>query len=86
MSTNPRPATAVDAIADAFVDDLVRLSPISATELGLPGAETELDDFSPDGRAAVADTVRGTLTKLAAAEVADDVDRVTVAAMQERLG
>jgi len=86
MSINSRPATAVDAIADAFVDDLVRLSPITATELGLPGAETELDDFSPDGLAAVADTARETLTKLAAAEVADDVDRVTVAAMQERLG
>lgn len=86
MSTSTRTATAVDAIADAYVDDLVRLSPIAATELGLPGAETELDDFSPEGLDAVAEATRATLRKLAQAEIADDVDRVTVAAMQERLG
>jgi uncharacterized protein (DUF885 family) len=86
MSIHTRTPTAVDAVADAYVDELVRLSPITATELGLPGAETELDDFSSEGLAAVAETTRDTLEKLALAEIADDVDRVTHIAMRERLG
>ncbi|WP_420114658.1 DUF885 domain-containing protein [Pseudactinotalea sp.] len=86
MSNETRPATAVDGIADAYVDEVVRLSPIAATELGLPGAESELDDFSPEGIAAATTAARNALTRLAGAEPADDVDRVTIAAMQERLG
>ena len=84
--TTRREPTAIDALADAYVDDVVALSPIEATYLGIAGHDTELDDHSPAGYAAQADLARATLTRLAALDPVDDVDRVTVAAMRERLG
>jgi hypothetical protein len=39
-------------VADAYTDALIRLNPSFATELGLPGHETEYPDFSPAGIAA----------------------------------
>lgn len=84
-STTRQP-TAVDAIADAHFDAVVAASPIEATYLGVPGHEHELDDLSPDGYAHHAQIARETLARLDGAEPADDVDRVTVAAMRERLG
>jgi uncharacterized protein (DUF885 family) len=80
-----RPTSAIDGIADAFVDASVDLSPIGATYLGIAGHDEELDDFSPDGYARHSELRRRTLEQLAAAEPVDDVDRVTLAAMTERL-
>jgi uncharacterized protein (DUF885 family) len=81
-----RPQTDVDRIAEAYFDAMVELSPISATSLGVPGREEDLDDLTPAGHAAHSDLRRRTLEQLAAATPADAVDRVTVAAMTERLG
>ena len=47
--TSNREYTAIDRIADAHHDASVALSPISATYLGVPGADDRLDDFSPAG-------------------------------------
>lgn len=80
-----RPPTDVDRIAERYFDAMVELSPISATYLGVPGHEEDLDDLSPAGHAAFSALRRATLAELAAATPADDVDRVTVAAMTERL-
>ena len=84
--TPARTPTAVDAIAEGHHDASMRLSPILATELGVPGFEDKLDDFSPAGRAEVADQARRTLAALGDATATDDVDQVTIAAMTERLG
>jgi uncharacterized protein (DUF885 family) len=81
-----RPATDIDRIADDFLAEHVALSPITATYLGIPGHEEELDDFSPAGHEAHADLRRRTLAALDEAEPVDDIDRVTLAAMRERLG
>jgi uncharacterized protein (DUF885 family) len=81
-----RPPTAVDAIAEAYVDAVLEASPLTATHLGIPGHDHELDDLSPEGYAAQADLARDTLRRLDGVEPADDVDRVTVSAMRERLG
>ncbi len=78
--------TAIDAVADAYTDTLIRLNPSFATELGLPGHETEYPDFSPAGHAAFAAAAREALTALDGLEPADDVDAVTLDAMHERLG
>jgi uncharacterized protein (DUF885 family) len=80
-----RPQTDVDRIAEAHFRAAVALSPISATSMGIPGGEEDLDDLSPAGHAAAADLRRSTLAELAAATPVDDVDRVTVSAMTERL-
>ena len=81
-----RRPTAVDAVAETYVDAVVAASPIEATHLGIRGHDHELDDLSPDAYAAQSDLARETLRRLDAVEPADDVDRVTVAAMRERLG
>jgi uncharacterized protein (DUF885 family) len=81
-----RPTTAVDAIANDYLDALVELSPITATYLGFAGHEEDLDDFSPAGHSAQYDLRHKTLGALAQATPIDDIDRVTLAAMQERLG
>ncbi|UIJ34665.1 DUF885 domain-containing protein [Allobranchiibius sp. GilTou73] len=83
--TTTRTPTPVDAIAEAHHDASMRLSPILATELGVPGYDDRLDDFSPGGRAEVADQARRTLAALGGATATDDVDQVTIAAMTERL-
>ena len=85
-TSSARPQTEVDRIAERHFDAAAALSPISATFLGVPGREDELDDLSPAGNAAAAQLRRATLAELADASPVDDVDRVTVAAMTERLG
>src|SRR6185503_5140454 len=81
----PRPSTDVDRIADAFLDATVELSPTAATYMGIPGHDEDLDDYSPAGYAAHSELRRRTLAELAQATPVDDIDRVTVSAMRERL-
>jgi uncharacterized protein (DUF885 family) len=81
-----RPRTAVDAIADAHLDAELALDPIAATSIGSPGFETELTDYSPAAHAERSALRRKTLAAIDGAEPVDDVDRVTVAALRERLG
>lgn len=84
--TPARPQTRIDAVADAYTDTLIRLNPSFATELGLPGHETEYPDFSPAGHDAFAAAAREALDALDGLEPEDDVDAVTLDAMRERLG
>src|SRR5699024_5802368 len=69
-----------------YVATLTRLRPMLATEIGLPGAEDQLDDFSPAGYQARTDAARQVLADLAEITPADEIDRVTQHAMVERLG
>ncbi len=85
-SAPARQHTSIDQIADDYFDAMVALSPLAATNFGIPGHDEDLDDFSPAGRQAFSDLRRATLGRLEAATPADDIDRVTVDAMQERLG
>jgi uncharacterized protein (DUF885 family) len=81
-----RPKTRIDAVADNYTDTLIRLNPSFATTLGVPGHETEYQDFSPAGIAEFAEAARHTLEELEELEPEDDVDAVTLDAMRERLG
>ena len=81
-----RPQTEIDRIAEAHLDAEAALSPIEATFIGVPGHDEDLDDLSPDGLAAAARLRRSTLAALEDVVPLDDVDRVTVEAMRERLG
>ena len=85
-NTPVRPKSAIDAVADAYTEKLIELNPGFATTLGLPGHETEYQDFSPAGAEAHADAARQALDALAALEPADESDVVTLDAMRERLG
>ncbi|MEO7849334.1 MAG: DUF885 domain-containing protein [Arachnia sp.] len=81
-----RETTPIDAIAEGYVDALVEHSPMAATFLGIPGHDHLMDDLSPAARAEWAQVERDTLAQLAATAPHDDTDRVTIAAMQDRLG
>jgi uncharacterized protein (DUF885 family) len=81
-----RASSPVDRIADDYVAGVLEISPLSATYLGIPGSDGDLDDFSPAGHVRHAELRRSTLAALADASPGDDVDKVTIAAMQERLG
>lgn len=85
-SASPRTPTEVDAVAERHVERLAALSPEFALYSGLPGRVGALDDYSPAGFSALADLRAQTLAALDAAAPADDVDRVTIAAMRERFG
>lgn len=65
----PAPSTST-AVADAYVDALVALDPLTSTALGAVAHEDRLPDLSPDGQAALDDVARSTLADLGAAEAA----------------
>ncbi|WP_415154759.1 DUF885 domain-containing protein [Propionicimonas sp.] len=81
-----RQPTPVDAIADAYTARLAELDPLEATSMGIAGHDHQMTDLSPSGLAERADHDRATLAALAGAEPMDDIDRVTIAAMTDRLG
>ena len=88
MSTpdQQRTPTPIDAIADAWVETLARLDPISATGMGIAGHDHRWPDFSPAGHQETAQAVREVLAALDAEAPVDETDEVTLAAMRERLG
>ncbi|WP_326794406.1 DUF885 domain-containing protein [Streptomyces sp. NBC_01808] len=76
-------------VADAYVDDLIDLDPISGTMLGVPESSRALPDFSPDGQQAVAELGRATLAALDEAErlpgADSDAERRCARLLRERL-
>jgi len=80
-----RAQTDVDRVAEDYFAASAELSPILATYAGVPGHDEDLDDFSPAGLAARSELRVRTLAALADVAPVDDVDRVTVAALRDRL-
>lgn len=81
-----RQTTAVDAVAERYLEVSAALDPCAATESGTAGYDDEITDYSPDGVAARVDAAKSALRELDAAEPADAADVVTAAALRERLG
>jgi uncharacterized protein (DUF885 family) len=77
MTDSPRTPTPIDAIAEAWVDDVAELSPTTATYIGRDEYNDRYGDYSPAGADAAAERARSRLRELAAAEPIDDVDDVT---------
>jgi uncharacterized protein (DUF885 family) len=84
--TPTRPSSPIDAIADAYVETIATLDPLTATSLGVTGHDHEMTDLSPAGHDARAEAARSTLAALDGHAPTDAVDEVTLAAMRERLG
>ncbi|MEV0184095.1 DUF885 domain-containing protein [Streptomyces sp. NPDC050625] len=76
-------------VADAYVDELVALDPITGTYLGVKESAGKLPDFSPAGQQALAELARTTLAKLDEAErqpgADSDVERRCGRLLRERL-
>ena len=81
-----RALTDVDHIANEFYEAVLDLDPVIATEQGRTGVATQFRDYSPAGEEAYIQLVRATLKKLDQVIPIDDVDLVTLDALQERLG
>ncbi|WP_454044448.1 DUF885 domain-containing protein [Cellulosimicrobium sp. Marseille-Q8652] len=81
-----REPTAIDAVAEAYTTRLAELDPFQATAMGLTGYDHLVTDLSPAGHEARAEADRAVLRELDGLEPVDDVDRVTLAAMRERVG
>jgi uncharacterized protein (DUF885 family) len=62
-------------VADAYVDDLIALDPITGTYLGDKASSSKLPDASPAGQAALAELARRTLERLDEAERQPGADR-----------
>ncbi|MFJ1729748.1 DUF885 domain-containing protein [Streptomyces sp. NPDC088254] len=76
-------------VADAYVDELIALDPVTGTYLGAPESSSRLPDLSPAGQEALARLSRDTLTRLAEAErrpgAERDVERRCARLLRERL-
>jgi len=75
--TIERVPTAVDRVAEQWVDTICELNPDARIWLGRDGDVTGFADLSPEGAAADREAVVRVLADLNAAEPVDDVDRVT---------
>ncbi|MFE9836935.1 DUF885 domain-containing protein [Streptomyces sp. NPDC005551] len=62
-------------LADAYVDELIALDPVTGTYLGDKASSTRLPDSSPAGQEAVAELARRTLARLEEAERQPGADR-----------
>ncbi|MDO5740855.1 MAG: DUF885 domain-containing protein [Ornithinimicrobium sp.] len=80
-----RQQTEIDRLAEAHLDASLALSPLQATYLGIPGQDDKIDDLSIQGLRAQRDLCSTTLEQLDRLTPVDDVDKVTVAALGERL-
>ena len=80
-----RSLTDVDQIANEYFEKVLDLNPVQATELGRKGVETLYPDYSPAGEKAFARLAKKTLKKVDRVLPIDDVDLVTLDALQERL-
>ncbi|GGW44641.1 hypothetical protein GCM10010503_21940 [Streptomyces lucensis JCM 4490] len=76
-------------VADAYVDDLIALDPVTGTYLGVKESSSRLPDYSPAGREALAELARSTLAKLDEAErrpgADSDAERRCGRLLRERL-
>ncbi|MFC0675053.1 DUF885 domain-containing protein [Brachybacterium hainanense] len=82
----PRTPSALDALADAYVDDVARLDPFAATSLGISGYDAQVTDYSPAANAERTQLARTLLARIAEVPDADATDATTRAALRERLG
>ena len=75
----------VDQLANDYFEKILDLNPVLATELGRKGVETLYPDYSPAGEKALHRLAKKTLKKVGSVLPIDDVDLVTLDALQERL-
>ncbi|GAA2285193.1 hypothetical protein GCM10010145_55570 [Streptomyces ruber] len=76
-------------VADAYVDELIALDPVTGTFLGVKESSSRLPDTSPAGQEAVAELLRTTLARLDEAErqpgADSDAERRCARLLRERL-
>ncbi|MFK0264199.1 DUF885 domain-containing protein [Streptomyces angustmyceticus] len=77
--------TALNDLADRYMDELAVLDPCLAAAMGIAGQEERLTDFGPQATQARAELARRTLKAVDDTAVAGDAERVAAAVLRERL-
>jgi len=80
-----RAPTAIDQIAEEWVDTLVDLDPTVGTYIGRAQGDGRYGDYSPAGHERLIDEARNTIAALDAARPIDSVDDVTQADLRSEL-
>ncbi|MFD0557967.1 uncharacterized protein (DUF885 family) [Stackebrandtia endophytica] len=75
----------IDEIAEKYLADMLEMSPLGHTRMGIPGRDHEYDDYSPDGFAKRADLDRSVLAEVNTTEATTERERVAKETIQERL-
>lgn len=86
MTEPARPPSALDRLAERFVEEYAASQPAVATYIGVPGHEDRWPDLTTAGHAAHADLLRRTIADVERVEPVDRRDGVARNAMLERLG
>jgi uncharacterized protein (DUF885 family) len=81
-----RNPSALDAMADAYVEQVAASDPFTASAIGITGHDAEVTDYSPDAVSARADEAAALLRRIADVPDQDRQDAITRAALTERLG
>lgn len=77
MTSAPRTPSAIDTVADEWVDTIAVLAPTLGTYIGRSEVNDRFGDLSPEGHEEIAAATRATLDKLSALEPVDAIDEVT---------
>ncbi|WP_029263380.1 MULTISPECIES: DUF885 domain-containing protein [unclassified Microbacterium] len=77
MTSAPRTPSAIDAVADEWVDKIAVLAPTLGTYIGRDEVNDRFGDLSPAGHEEIAAATRSTLDKLSALTPVDAIDEVT---------
>lgn len=85
MTTTPRTPSAIDKVAEEWVDTTVELVPTVGTYIGRNDANDRYGDLSPDGQQQYASEARKALSALEELVPADAVDEVTKADLSSEL-
>ena len=92
-TTGPAPAeqtqrdwSPLDLLCDQYIRDVAALDPTAATDWGLPGDLGAFPDLSPMGLQRGIDLDVAMLAALEDIELRDETDRITAAALRDRLG
>lgn len=77
MTSAPRTPSAIDRVADEWVDTIAVLAPTLGTYIGRSEVNDRFGDLSPEGHEEIAAATRATLDTLSALEPVDAIDEVT---------
>ena len=78
--------TPIFSLCDEYIDRSAALDPVGASMRGIAAQFGAATDYSPEGHAARADLVRGTLAQLDRLPVTSEADRRAADHLRERLG
>ncbi|WP_312167629.1 DUF885 domain-containing protein [Microbacterium sp.] len=77
MTAASRTPSAIDRVADEWVDTIAVLAPTLGTYIGRDEVNDRFGDLSPEGHQEIANATRATLAKLTALEPVDAIDEIT---------